>query len=236
MNPGKATQLQGSEGKLITWNDLEFFDSPMYGNIIGELLVQTEEKGLSVLPKFDDILNAFVYTPFNSVKAVILGQDPYPDKRHAQGLAFSVPEGVHPYPASLKNIFRELQDDMGCPEPTSGCLIPWTQQGVLLLNTSLTVIEGSPGSHAKLGWHSLVNEAIQKLSTERDNLVFILWGKNAQAKSTYIRGGRGHLILRATHPSPLAANKGGFFGTKPFSSTNTHLETNGIEPITWSLD
>lgn len=218
---------------MTTWNDLSFFESETFDKILNEIESQ-KEGGLSILPSPDDILKAFQFTPFDKVKVVILGQDPYPNRAHAHGLAFSVPVGVHPYPASLKNIFRELQEDLGCPEPTSGCLIPWAEQGVLLLNTSLTVVEGSPGSHASIGWMILVNEVIKKLSQEHDSLVFILWGKNAQAKSIYIDQ-RKHLIVRGAHPSPLAANKGGFFGTKPFSQANVFLYENGKETIDWNL-
>lgn len=220
---------------MLTWDDLIFFRSVVFDEIVEELESQTRA-GVSILPSPEDILNALKYTPFGEVKVVILGQDPYPDKSHAHGLAFSVPDGVHPYPASLKNIFRELQDDIGCPEPETGCLIPWAEQGVLLLNTALTVVEGQRGSHTKLGWNLLVNLAMREISEQHEGIVFILWGKKAQAKTTYISNKKTHLILRGAHPSPLAANKGGFFGTKPFSQTNEFLKQNGKPEIRWCLD
>ena len=218
---------------MTSWDDLTFFHTSIFTEIVDTLEKQTAE-GVSILPAADDIMNAFKYVSFDEVKVVILGQDPYPDKTQAHGLAFSVPEGVHPYPASLKNIFRELKDDLGCAEPTSGCLIPWAEQGVLLLNTSLTVIEGDRNSHAKLGWQGLVAEVVRDLANERENLVFILWGKKAQSKAVYIDRKK-HLVVRGSHPSPLAANKGGFFGTKPFSQANDYLVAHGIEPIDWCL-
>lgn len=218
---------------MVTWDTLKFFESDEFHHIVTHLQFQ-KDQGRSVLPADEDILNAFYYTPFHQVKVVILGQDPYPNSDHAHGLAFSVPEEVTKFPPSLKNIFKELQDDIGCLEPTVGCLVSWAQQGVLLLNTSLTVMEGSSGSDATLGWMGLVNEAIKALSEYRDNLVFILWGNKAKAKSVYING-RKHLVLRGSHPSPLSVHRGGFFGTKPFSQTNTYLKENGIEPIEWCL-
>ncbi len=218
---------------MLTWNDLTFFNTSVFETVVGDLENQVSE-GVSVLPSPEDILNAYRYVPFDKVKVVILGQDPYPNKNHAHGLAFSVPEGVHPYPASLTNIFRELQDDLVCSEPSSGCLVPWAKQGVFLLNTSLTVVEGQRNSHSKIGWIGLVSESIRTLSEHRENLVFILWGKKAQAKSIYIDRKK-HLVIRGVHPSPMAANRGGFFGTKPFSQTNDYLQEHGIEPINWCL-
>ena len=234
----------------ITWEQLSFFSLGFtrYESVYSEAEVMTDfdavveqldwqmMSGFSILPAPEDILNAFKYTPFDQVKVVILGQDPYPNKAHAHGLAFSVPEGVHPYPASLRNIFKELQSDLGCPEPTSGCLIPWAEQGVLLLNTCLTVVEGSIGSHSKIGWHPLATQVLQQLSLHREHIVFILWGKVAQGKSFSIRTPKNHCIIRGAHPSPLSANKGGFFGTKPFSRANEYLVEHGIEPIRWNLD
>ncbi len=218
---------------ITTWDDLSFFETHFH--TVVEKLHEQKRQGKNILPDEDNILNAFYYTPFDQVKVIILGQDPYPNSNHAHGLAFSVPEGVKPFPASLRNIFKELENDIGCPQPASGCLIPWAVQGVLLLNTALTVVEGSIGSHTSLGWHHLVNEAVGALSEEHEHLVFILWGKNAQAKSTYIRNQKDHLLIRATHPSPQAANRGGFFGTNPFSRTNEFLYENDKEAIEWCL-
>ena len=218
---------------MVSWDNLKFFESQEFHHIC-RCLQSARDAGSSILPADEDILNAFYYTPFHQVRVVILGQDPYPNKDHAHGLAFSVPEEVTKLPQSLKNIFREMVDDIGCLEPSCGCLVPWAQQGVLLLNTSLTVLEGSRGSHSSMGWMALVNEAIQALSVHRNNLVFILWGTKAKSKSIYINKKK-HLIIRGSHPSPLSANKGGFFGTKPFSTANEYLRKNGIEPIEWCL-
>lgn len=218
---------------MVTWDQLKFLNSDEFYDICRQLQMD-RDRGYSVLPADEDILNAFYYTPFHQVKVVILGQDPYPNSDHAHGLAFSVPEEVTKFPPSLKNIFKELQDDIDCLEPTVGSLVPWAQQGVLLLNTSLTVLEGSIGSHATLGWMRLVNEAIHALSENRDNLVFILWGAKAKTKATFINKKR-HLVITGAHPSPLAANRGGFFGTNPFSTTNEYLKKNGIEQIEWCL-
>lgn len=178
------------------------------------------------------IFNAFNTTPFDSVKVVLLGQDPYHGKGQAHGLSFSVPAGVRP-PPSLINIFKELNTDTGTPIPNHGNLTKWAEQGVLLLNASLTVRENDPLSHSKIGWTAFTDGVISKISSEKKNIVFLLWGKYAQEKQALIDETK-HLVLKAAHPSPYSANNG-FFGCRHFSKTNEYLMKNGIDPIDWSL-
>lgn len=211
------------------WSELKFWKEQH--PYIRDFLKEEKEKGKKILPYSSDILNAFIYTRRGNVKVVILGQDPYPNRAYAMGLAFSVPENSPQIPASLQNIYKELKDDLGV-ERTNGSLLDWAKQGVLLLNTSLTVEEGKPNSHSYIGWHELVKEVIETLSTEQDGLVFILWGANAHAYEQYIKCPKRHMIIRSAHPSPLSAHKG-FFGSKPFSKTNFFLESVGKEPIKW---
>ena len=180
------------------------------------------------------IFSAFDRTPVERVKAVILGQDPYHGPNQAHGLCFSVNDGIVP-PPSLKNIFKELKTDIGMTEPSSGNLTKWADEGVLLLNATLTVRAGNAGSHQGKGWERFTDAAIQKLSNERTNLVFLLWGKYAQNKSALINSKNGHLILKGPHPSPLSAYTG-FFGCRHFSKTNAFLKEKGIEPIDWNLN
>lgn len=176
------------------------------------------------------IFNAFNLTPFDQVKAVIVGQDPYHNVGQAMGLAFSVPRGV-PIPPSLSNIYRELSDDLGVPPPSSGDLTPWARQGVFLPNATLTVEAHRPRSHHGWGWEQLTDSAIRLLAERREHLVFILWGSDAQLKARFIDPAR-HLILRAPHPSPLSAYRG-FFGSKPFSRTNDYLLIHHLPLIRW---
>lgn len=178
------------------------------------------------------IFNAFEKTPFDKVKVVILGQDPYHNPGQAHGLSFSVPDGVPP-PPSLKNIFKELHDDLGIPIPNNGNLEKWAQQGVLLLNTSLTVRENEPGSHSRIGWITFTNEVIRKISNQKSRIVFLLWGNYAQEKQELIDEGK-HFVLKAAHPSPLSAHRG-FFGCRHFSATNQILIQEGIAPIDWKI-
>lgn len=178
------------------------------------------------------IFNAFEKTPFDKVKVVILGQDPYHNPGQAHGLSFSVPDGVPP-PPSLKNIFKELHDDLGILVPQSGNLEKWAQQGVLLLNTSLTVRENEPGSHSRIGWITFTNEVIRKISNQKSRIVFLLWGNYAQEKQELIDEGK-HFVLKAAHPSPLSAHRG-FFGCRHFSATNQILIQEGIAPIDWKI-
>ena len=185
-----------------------------------------------IYPNMYDIFNALKYTDYYDVKAVILGQDPYHGPGQAHGLCFSVREGVEP-PPSLKNIFSELNADLGVPIPRSGELTKWAQRGVLLLNTALTVREGQANSHRGKGWEKLTDAVISKLSAREKPMVFILWGGNARAKKPLIDSRR-HLILESAHPSPLSAYNG-FFGNRHFSRTNQFLVQNGTEPINWDL-
>lgn len=185
-----------------------------------------------VYPAKEHIFNALHYTPYESVKVVILGQDPYHGEGQAHGLSFSVRKGVKT-PPSLQNIYKELQADIGCPIPDHGCLEHWAEQGVLLLNTVLTVDEGKPNSHQRIGWESFTDAVIEALNEREAPVVFILWGNHAQAKAANIQADK-HLIIASPHPSPLAARKG-FFGSKPFSQTNAFLSSIGSAEIDWQI-
>lgn len=189
--------------------------------------------GKTIYPPGGQIFNAFNLTHFDNVKVVILGQDPYHGAGQAHGLCFSVAPGIKP-PPSLVNIFKEMQSDLGLAIPNHGTLTKWAEQGVLLLNASLTVRAGEPMSHAKIGWAQFTNSVIRKISDEKKNVVFLLWGKFAQEKQELIDVTRHHLILKAAHPSPFSADSG-FFGCKHFSKTNQFLVQNGIDPIDWAL-
>lgn len=183
-----------------------------------------------VYPPMEDIYNALRVTPYASTKVVILGQDPYHGPGQAHGLSFSVRPGVQP-PPSLLNIFKEMESDIGCARPTHGCLLGWAEQGVLLLNTTLTVAQGCPKSHAGHGWETLTDAIIAKLSARQTPMVFILWGAHAQSKVALIDTHRHH-IIKSPHPSPLSASRG-FFGSRPFSRANAHLIQDGLDPIDW---
>lgn len=176
------------------------------------------------------IFNAFNLCPFNRVKVVIIGQDPYHEPGQAQGLCFSVNDGVA-FPPSLVNIFKEIQADLGVSVPQSGSLVRWAEQGVLLLNATLTVRAHQAGSHQRQGWEEFTDAVISTLSAQRDNLVFILWGSYAQGKAQLIDSSR-HLILRSPHPSPLSAHRG-FFGNHHFSLANQYLREHGVEEVIW---
>ncbi|HEX5329648.1 uracil-DNA glycosylase [Sulfuricurvum sp.] len=191
-----------------------------------------EKKNYTIFPHGSNIFNAFNSTPFESVKAVILGQDPYHGTGQAHGLSFSVQQGV-PLPPSLQNIFKELVSDIGCKYPKSGDLSHWASEGVLLLNTLLTVRSGEPFSHKERGWERFTDQVIRALSAQREHIVFILWGAPAGKKASLIDAKK-HLILTAPHPSPLSSYRG-FFGSKPFSQTNAYLKSMQIAPIEWSL-
>jgi uracil-DNA glycosylase len=195
-------------------------------------LVAERAAGHQVFPPMSLVFNAFEHTPFDAVQVVVVGQDPYHGPGQAMGLCFSVPRGVD-VPPSLRNMFRELEDDLGIARPTHGDLTAWADQGVLLLNTSLTVRAHEAGSHAGRGWERLTDAAIQALADQREGLVFLLWGRHAQAKRTMIDHRR-HLVLCAPHPSPLSASKG-FFGCRHFSQANAYLQARGAAPIDWSL-
>jgi uracil-DNA glycosylase len=195
-------------------------------------LISEKSKGKTIFPPGPRIFSAFEYTPFDQVKVVILGQDPYHGPGQANGLCFSVSDGI-PKPPSLLNIFKEIRDDLGIPVPDTGNLEKWARQGVLLLNATLTVIAGEAGSHQNRGWERFTDAVIRKLSAEKDGLVFVLWGRYAQAKEQLIDTTK-HQILKAAHPSPLAAHNG-FFGCKHFSRINAILKMNGQPPVDWQL-
>jgi uracil-DNA glycosylase len=200
----------------------------------GKLLdTVTELRGKSrIFPPRDRIFNALERVAFDRVRVVILGQDPYHGPGQAHGLSFSVPEGI-PAPPSLRNILKEVADDTGSPlpHPLKTDLTPWADQGVLLLNTLLTVEEGKPLSHRKLGWETLTDQIVRELARQREHLVFMLWGAHAQSKRPLIPENR-HLVLIAAHPSPLSAYRG-FFGCRHFTLANDYLSSNGIPPIRW---
>lgn len=193
--------------------------------------LKKEDQTKVILPVKENRLSCLKLTPYNDVKVVIIGQDPYHNYNQAHGLAFSVEQGI--YPPSLKNIYKELVDDMKVPYPKTGNLSKWAKQGVLLLNTALTVELHQPLSHQGKGWEEFTLEIVKKVNEKQDPLVFILWGAHAQKFTKYIDESR-HLILKSVHPSPLSASRG-FFGSKPFSKTNDFLSKNNIKPIDWSL-
>ena len=192
--------------------------------------VRNEYSTGQVFPPGKEIFAAFDATPFEDVKVVIIGQDPYHDVNQANGLCFSVRDGI-PFPPSLLNIFKEIQDDLGTPIPQSGDLSRWAKQGVLLLNSTLTVRAHSAGSHQNKGWEQFTDEVILQLAQQKENLVFILWGSYAIKKGAFINRMK-HLVLTSPHPSPLSAYRG-FFGNKHFSQANNYLIKHGKTPITW---
>jgi|SRR3954463_13043001 uracil-DNA glycosylase len=203
----------------------------LYFKELKSFLVQEREK-YTIFPPGKLIFSAFDNTPFDEVKVVIIGQDPYHGKGQANGLCFSVGPNV-PKPPSLVNIFKELQTDLGFPIPERGGLEKWAQQGVLLLNATLTVREGQPASHHGKGWEKFTDAVIKKISNEKKGVVFLLWGRFAHTKEELIDANK-HFILKAAHPSPLA--RGAFFGCKHFSKTNKILEQHGIQPIDWKIE
>lgn len=207
------------------------FGKPYYKKLFQT--VNQEYKTRLVFPPAEDIFNAFHLTPLHKVKVVILGQDPYHNHGQAHGLCFSVKKGVD-IPPSLVNIYQELHDDLGCRIPDHGCLTKWAEQGVLMLNTVLTVRAHAANSHRGIGWEEFTDAAIRVLNEQNRPIVFILWGRPAQRKKLMLNNPM-HLILESPHPSPLSA-KGGFFGSRPFSKTNAFLEKNGLEPIDWQIE
>lgn len=210
-----------------------FLLSPQMDNL-RDFLFQEKQAQKIIYPPSKQIFSALNTTPLADVKVVILGQDPYHGPNQANGLSFSVQKGIA-LPPSLRNIFHELHTDLGISAPRHGDLTKWAKQGVLLLNSVLTVEAGQPTSHQKQGWEAFTDEVIDVLNEQREHVVFILWGAYAQRKGQRINRDR-HLVLTAAHPSPLAANRGGFFGCKVFSKTNQYLKQHGIEPIDWQLD
>lgn len=209
----------------------EEFDKP-YMQALGEFLRSEKAAGKEIFPPGGLIFNALNSTPLERVKVVIIGQDPYHGPGQAHGLCFSVQPGV-PVPPSLQNIFKELKRDLNIDPPNHGCLQHWAEQGVLLLNTSLTVEQGKAGSHASAGWQLFTDKVIEVVSRERPHLVFLLWGAHAQSKERLIDPTK-HLILRSPHPSPLSAHRG-FIGNGHFGRTNKFLEQHGLGPIDWRL-
>lgn len=203
------------------------FEKDYFINLTG--FVRHEYMTKKIFPPAKFIFNAFEHTPFDKVKVVILGQDPYHNDGQAHGLSFSVPDGVR-MPPSLINIFKEINDDLGVSMPSSGNLTRWADQGVLLLNATLTVEAHKAGSHQHKGWEQFTDAAISRLNEHRENIVFLLWGSYAQKKAAFIDTEK-HLVLKAPHPSPLA--RGGFFGNRHFSLTNDYLESKGLAPINW---
>ena len=206
----------------------------LYFRHILQQVQNARDQGNIIYPPRNEIFSAFQLTEFEQVKVVILGQDPYHGPNQAHGLAFSVKPGVA-VPPSLVNMYKELAADIeGFKIPNHGYLVPWAQQGVLLLNTVLTVEQGKAHSHANFGWETFTDRVIAALNGQRDNVVFLLWGSHAQKKGQYIDRGR-HLVLSAPHPSPLSAHRG-FFGCRHFSKTNDYLRRHNIAEINWQLD
>ena len=212
------------------WDELlrDEFQKEYYQRLRRALIVEYRTR--TIYPDMYDIFNALKATPYHACKVVLLGQDPYHGPGQAHGMCFSVRPGV-PKPPSLQNIFRELQDDVGVPEPADGCLVGWAKQGVLLLNTVLTVRAGQANSHRGLGWEMLTDRIISLLGEREKPMVFLLWGANARGKKRLLQNPR-HLVLDCAHPSPLSAHNG-FFGCRHFSRTNEFLQRQGETPIDW---
>ena len=203
-----------------------------YFTQLESFLAHRVDSGGVIYPPSPSVFRALELTPFNQVKVVILGQDPYHGPGQAHGLSFSVPSDIA-VPPSLKNIYKELVDDLKLPMPEHGDLQSWANQGVLLLNATLTVEQGSAGAHQQQGWEEFTDQIIHCLSEQRSGLVFFLWGAYAQKKAILIDGNK-HLILKSAHPSPLSAYRG-FWGSKPFSKANKYLQQQGVEPINWGI-
>lgn len=208
------------------------FQAP-YFTVLKSFLVDEKQQGKTIYPPGSEIFSSFYFTTFDKLKVVILGQDPYHGTGQAHGLSFSVPDGVKP-PPSLVNMFKELKADLGIPIPQKGNLEKWAKQGVLLLNATLTVQANTAGSHQGKGWEKFTDAVIKKISEEKTGVVFLLWGKYAQAKESLIDQGK-HFVLKAPHPSPFSANSG-FFGCKHFSRTNELLMQQGLHEIDWRLE
>ena len=217
-----------------SWKEklLEEFNKD-YMRSLSEFLRSEKLKNKIIFPPGNKIFNAFNLTKFEDVKVVILGQDPYHGHNQAHGLSFSVEEGIRP-PPSLKNIFKELESDLGIKQPEHGNLERWCSEGVLLLNSILTVEKSKPASHANVGWEQFTDKILSILNDLKRNIVFILWGRKAQEKGHFLDKNR-HLILKSAHPSPYSANNG-FLGSKPFSRTNHYLNSNNIKEIDWELN
>ena len=207
------------------------FEKPYMGEL-RQFLLEEKQKGKTIFPPGQQIFAALDRTPFGKVKVVILGQDPYHGPGQAHGLSFSVQAGVAP-PPSLVNIYKEMESDLGLTPPPHGCLNSWADQGVLLLNSVLTVEARQAGSHQGRGWENFTDRVIRELEQKRENLVFILWGSYARKKGSFISRER-HMVIESPHPSPLSSYRG-FFGSKPFSRANAYLEATGQQPVEWKL-
>ncbi|WP_179992439.1 MULTISPECIES: uracil-DNA glycosylase [unclassified Acinetobacter] len=233
-----------NEQQIAKLNKVQLDDSWKYGlsefllspkmDALKTFLIEEKKADKVIYPPNHLIFNALNTTPLDRVKVVIIGQDPYHGPNQAHGLSFSVQKGVA-LPPSLRNVFHELHNDLGVKIPKHGDLTHWAEQGVLLLNAVLTVEAAQPTSHQKRGWEEFTDHVIDVLNEQREHIVFILWGAYAQRKGQRIDQNK-HLVLKAAHPSPLSANRGGFFGCKVFSKTNNYLKQHGIEPIDWQLD
>ena len=217
-------------GSNNTWDELlkDEYKKDYFINL--KKFIINEYKTKTIYPKMSEIFNAFIKTPYENVKVVILGQDPYHGENEAEGLSFSVKIGIAK-PPSLINIFSELESDLNIKPPNHGSLVSWAEQGVLLLNSSLTVVKDNPKSHSNKGWEIFTDEVIKIINKKDTPVVFILWGSDARSKKSLITNKK-HLIIESAHPSPLSAYRG-FFGSKPFSKTNEFLIKNGISPVKW---
>jgi uracil-DNA glycosylase len=216
-----------------SWFDVlpDEFDKPYMVNL-KQFLAEQRAEGKTIYPAGSNWFAAFNHTPFDQVKVVILGQDPYHGPNQAHGLCFSVLPGIA-IPPSLRNMYQELQTDLGVTTPDHGCLTHWAQQGVLLLNATLTVEQGNAGAHQGKGWEQFTDRAVQALNEQREGLIFLLWGSHAQKKGAFIDTSK-HRVLKAPHPSPLSSYRG-FFGCKHFSLANQYLDEQGAKPIDWQL-
>ena len=215
-----------------SWKEILYdeFQKDYFVNL-KQFLVE-EKKKYTIYPPGNLIFNAFDKTPFNKVKVVIIGQDPYHGPGQAHGLCFSVPQGIK-IPPSLRNIYKELNSELGCEIPNHGNLEKWAEQGVLLLNATLTVRDSQAASHQKKGWETFTDSVIRTIANKKENVVFILWGNYAQTKQVFIDENK-HCIIKSVHPSPLSASRG-FFGSKPFSQANNYLKASDIEPVDWCI-
>ena len=239
-NAAAAVVVQGGELESLftekTWLDV-FAENEFQKSYFKQLsaFLSNEFKTQKVFPPKEHIFRCFNTLPIDKVKVVIIGQDPYHNYNQAMGLCFSVNKGIQT-PGSLLNMYKEMKSDLNCRIPTHGDLSKWQSQGILMLNTSLTVRAHNANSHSKKGWEQFTDKAIEELAKARKNIVFLLWGKNAQDKEKLIkRSGREHLVLKSAHPSGLSAHRG-FFGNKHFSQTNAYLKKNMIEPIDWQIE
>jgi uracil-DNA glycosylase len=218
--------------KEPSWLELEQELEKPYMSFLLSYLDSEIEEGKEIFPAREDWFRALEALALPDISVVIVGQDPYPTPGHAHGLSFSVQPGVG-IPRSLRNIYKEMLDDLGVEMPDHGYLMPWAEQGCLLLNDTLTVESGAAGSHQKKGWSQFTDKALELVASENKNVVFILWGRHAQKKGEFIDRDR-HLVIESVHPSPLSARRG-FFGSRPFSKANEYLIENGRDPIDWSL-